>query len=172
MAAPKFYLYTSYRMKQRIKANPSLVNDRDFKLPIYLSFPLNPDRLRITTGILIKPSHWDEKRQEAKRSFPNKAELREDLEAFLNKAKSAYNKIRASGNKPTQELMRQMIETEAEAPVKEIHFFWPDVETYLQAEKIMVTHSTWKKINAIINLLKDFQTETKYKLEYGSRACS
>ncbi len=156
MADVRLFLHASPTTRRKIKANPKLLKDPLFKLPIHISYPVRPGRFRISTGIVVAPIQWDKTQQKVNRRHKNYSDLNRHLDFLVSKVDKAYWEMVYSNETPTPERLKQILKPAKEQEGEKT--FWDYLKIYLNAESVSITEATKRKIKSVFSVIKRYET--------------
>ena len=130
------------------------------EIPLYLRITENRKSRFLSTGISIKPSHWNERIQRVKKSHPLYAVFNDRLERLLNEAQTKA--IELKDNK------RVTISAEAvksELTGRSVGDFFSFADTYINNLDQERKFWEWKKARVLLGKLKQFEGSQELSFE-------
>ncbi|WP_276498513.1 site-specific integrase [Pontibacter litorisediminis] len=131
------------------------------------------ERIRVSSGISILPSNWDDKKSFPKASFGDYAEYKSKLLEIEEKVHECYRHYTSLGIIPSPETIKQFIsghnDLKHEADIKD--FFERHTE-FLEERKLRLDPKTIQRDNTLIKQLKQFEVDCKYKVTFESISTS
>lgn len=162
MATFHFYL------KDKHSDNPTL---------IYLYFSYNSRRLKISSGLSIKPSQWNFNKEMAKPQVRGALEFNQHLTSLEESLYSIYNRLSADGSIPSPADVKAEFEKERgilskeelaqeKAKKEERESFVAKFDEFIQLNEGVRAASTLSVYRTTLKHLKDFQKLTRRKITF------
>lgn len=138
--------------------------NRDGRAAVLLSIYVNNARMRLGTGVTVRPEDWNELKQEVKRTDANYAALNGMLKARTIEVESAVlNGIAAHGDTfslrlLTEELSRRRVEPVANKVVAKVESFWDYYDQFLRVKQHELEPRTIAKYRTLRVILQEVET--------------
>jgi integrase len=145
-------------------------NKKDDKKPvlIMLNFSYNCKRLKMSTGLTIKPFQWDNAKSLPKHSFADYSEYKAKLAELEEKVRQFYSESIDKGIIPEPASIKRHLQHKDalihESDIKGIHTIFTE---FLEEKRLEVKQLTMKKYNTLQNiLLKEYEAAYKCTLSF------
>lgn len=150
MASVSFYL-KDINVKNKTRIILSLSDGGDF-------------RIKIPTGISIKPRHWSKRNRTVLSAEPNAASYNGELEYFEKDVKDIYFKAKRTGIRIDRDYILERLKEKKSKPNSE-RTFWDVWSSFLDAKKTRYAEKSFTKFRGLENHLKSFERSQKIKLK-------
>ncbi|WP_445748852.1 site-specific integrase [Polaribacter sp.] len=151
-----------------------IIRNKDSSKPTPISIKVlwtNRNELVYSTGIKVLPEHWDSKNQKIRNKL-EVADVKDKINNKLSKIKSftenTFTELRFN-NKLSRETLKFELDTyfNKVSESKKVDSFFDYVENVLiEKSKKRVAKVTWQSYLRTLELLKLFQKEEKYKIDF------
>lgn len=137
--------------------------NRHGRSSVILSVHVENTRMRLGTGVTVKPEDWNDTRQEVKRSDPNYASLNAMLKARTIEVEAAVlNGIATHGERfslrnLTDELSRRRSEPKEESNAERLFTFWDFYAQFISSKKNELEARTIAKYNTLMVILQEVE---------------
>lgn len=144
--------------------------DSDKPVLIMLNFSYHGKRLKHSTGLSIKPSHWDSKKSLPKSGFADYSSYKGALYELETKVLGTYEDYINKGIIPEPASIKGLLNKKEalkhESDVKSVHDFFSD---FMDEKRLEVKELTLKKYRTLQKvLLKGYEEENKYVISFES----
>jgi len=129
-------------------ARPERKNDRN-EMPIYLRIIYNRKTRYVSTGIRVEEKHWNDSREEVRKSHPSEKVYNEELQKLRLKAESIGFELERAGRLSAVSITEEL---KGKAPVDFVAFTEAYIERLIENGSIRLA----KQTNVILNKVKDF----------------
>ena len=135
------------------------------KTSILLCISYHSKFCKLYSGLKIKPSNWNDKKQIVKAQSTKSTEINKILNTLLDTAEKTYLSLVNEGVYITNDLIKQRfkVNTTPQKKLDLFSFFHNHIETQKQLAK-----STLSDYRQTLNTLIEFQRVTKYKVDFNS----
>jgi len=138
----------------------------DKETPIVLSFSFDGQRVRLSTGERIHPSHWNERTQQVSKSFKGSVEINANLDKRVRTINEIYHKAKFEKT-PTKQFIKDKYNTAISSDDR-ADDFWIYVEQFIEKSKLTKSKSTILNYKDTVRRLKDFEQKRRSKITIAS----
>lgn len=173
MYANRSVYYLCEMAKANFYIEQSKANSSDPEVLIYLYFRFKGKTLKMSTGVKVKPEHWDSAKQRVKKGA---GVLWADTNSFLshieNSATGIYKEMVVACTYPTVETIKAQLlfrigRSSVEQGLEKVPAFLEFIETFIAtAAKANMSSCTLKKYRTTVNHLKGYQSHSKLPIDF------
>lgn len=121
----------------------------------------------------VKARHWNSKAQRVRKPLPHEPDndyldINDTLDNFQNEAKTYFKACTKDNIAVTPQLVKDYFKGKELSLKEDSMNFWKAYDLYLKTGLLDKSHNTNRNRKTIYNKLKDFETDTGYKLTFDS----
>lgn len=135
------------------------------KTSVLVCISYNSNFCKIYSGIKVHPKNWNFKKQILKSQASRSAEINRILSSLINVAEKTYLSLIEEGVYITNELLKERFKIKI-TPKKKTSFF-SFFTNHINSQK-QLSKSTISDYNQTLNSLREFEKETRYKIDFNS----
>jgi len=155
MASLNFYLEKRRDKEGRIRTE---------NVPVLLYFSFDGKRLQVNTGEKINFDQWDIEKQRVGVSVPGSQQVNACLELLADEVIQIYREARAVGIQPGPEYLRKNLKAR---PRRTSHSFFEILMRFINSNSEKWSIHTFRKIKTNYNHLREFETQTGYRIDFN-----